>query len=180
MSSLEFSKNFFQLFDLPAQFELDQSLLGQRFRHLQQELHPDRYAGASDYQQRVAVQYSARVNEAYVTLRKPLARAIYLLQLAGMTGEDISSQHVDGGFLMEQMELREKLESIDKMVDPEMALDHLSNDISNAIKSHEVEFAQAFAREALEESAIACVKMQYLTRLLEEVEQIESMLIDSM
>ena len=71
----DFQQNYFQLFDLPVHFALDQAQLGARYRQLQGELHPDRYASASDHEQRLAVQYSALVNEAYATLRKPLARA---------------------------------------------------------------------------------------------------------
>ena len=66
---------------------LDATLLGEHFRRLQQELHPDRFAGASDHEQRVAVQYSGLVNQAYTTLRHPLPRALYLLQLRGMSRE---------------------------------------------------------------------------------------------
>ena len=56
MSYPEFQKNYYQLFDLPEQFALDERLLGEHFRRLQQQLHPDRYASASDHEQRIAVQ----------------------------------------------------------------------------------------------------------------------------
>lgn len=178
MSSPNFKQNYFQLFNLPQQFAQDQALLGARYRQLQKELHPDRYVSASDHEQRVAVQYSALVNEAYATLRKPLPRALYLLGLAGMSGEEISSQKIDGGFLIEQMELREKLESMDGLVDPDPVLEHLVTEISTDIKLHQAEFSQAYAAEELSAAAAACVKMQYLGKLLQEAEQIESDLMD--
>ena len=180
MSSLDFKQNYFQLFDLPVQFALDQAHLGARYRHLQGELHPDRYARASDHEQRVAVQYSALVNEAYATLRKPLSRALYLLALAGMSQEDISGQQIDGGFLIEQMDLREKLEAMNGLVDPDTVLDHLVTEISGDIQMHEGEFAGAYAANALPAAAAACVKMQFLEKLLREAEQIESDLMDKM
>jgi molecular chaperone HscB len=178
MSTPDFKKNYFQLFNLPEQFALDQAQLGARYRHLQGELHPDRYAGSSDHEQRVAVQYSALVNEGYATLRKPLARALYLLELAGMSQQEISGQQIAGGFLIEQMELREKLESMDGLVDPDTVLDHLVTEISGDIKMHQAEFAQAYAADELAAAAAACVKMQYLEKLLREAEQIESDLMD--
>ena len=98
MSLPDLQKNYFQLFDLPVDFQLDQAQLGERYRQLQKELHPDRYASASAHEQRLAVQYSALINEAYASLRKPLPRALYLLELAGMSKEDISGQQIDGGF----------------------------------------------------------------------------------
>ena len=180
MSSPNFKQNYFELFELPVQFTLDLAQLGARYRQLQGELHPDRYASASDHEQRVAVQYSALVNEAYATLRKPLGRALYLLELAGMSQQEISSQQIDGGFLIEQMELREKLESMDGLVDPDTVLEHLVAEINADIKVHQGEFAAAYTAKDLAVAAAACVKMQYLEKLLQEAEQIESDLMDNM
>ena len=100
MSYPEFQKNYYQLFDLPVQFDLDGTVLGEHFRKLQQQFHPDRFAGASVQEQRVAVQYSALVNQAYGVLRQPLSRALYLLELAGMSQQEVSAHKVAGGFLM--------------------------------------------------------------------------------
>lgn len=179
MSSPDFNQNYFQLFDLPVQFSIDRDVLGDRYRQLQRELHPDRYTGAADHEQRVAVQYSAFVNEAYAALRTPLPRALYLLELAGMTQQEISRQQVDGGFLIEQMELREKLESMYDLVDPDAALDHLVTEISGDIKMHQTEFETAYKQADLAAAASACVKMQYLEKILQEAEQIESELMDN-
>ena len=178
MVSPDFKQNYFELFDLPQQFGIDRAALGERYRHLQQELHPDRFAGRTDHEQRVAIQYSALVNEAHETLHKPLSRALYLLQLQGMSAEEVAAQKVDGGFLIEQMELREKLESIDDLVDPDTVLDHLVREISGDIKAHQGEFEQAYGQSDLPGAASACVKMQYLEKLLQEAEQIESDLMD--
>ena len=178
MSIPDFQRNYFQLFDLPVTFALDQTKLGARYRQLQRELHPDRYAGASAHEQRLAVQYSSLINEAYATLRKPLPRAIYLLETAGMSAETVAAKPVDGGFLIQQMELREKLEEMDDLVDPETALDHLVTEIGVDIAALQEQFARAFAAEDLSAAASACVKMQYLDKLLREAEQIESRLID--
>jgi molecular chaperone HscB len=178
MSTSEFQKNYFELFELPVQFNVDETRLGKSFRQLQQQLHPDRFAGASAHEQRVAVQYSALVNQAYTVLREPLARALYLLELQGISQQEVSSQQVAGGFLIEQMELREKLETITDMVDPETVLDHLMTEIVADIKIHQNEFKQAYEESELSEAAAACVKMQYLTKLLLEAEQIESRWLD--
>lgn len=145
---------------------------------MQSQLHPDRFASKSQHEQRIAVQYSAFVNQAYTTLRKPLDRAFYLLALAGMSAEQVSAEKVDGGFLIEQMDLREKLETIADLVDPETVLEHLLLEIAVDIKNHEREFVAGFEADKLNEAASACVKMQYLEKLLREAEQIESGLLD--
>ncbi|MEM1113916.1 MAG: Fe-S protein assembly co-chaperone HscB [Pseudomonadota bacterium] len=178
MVSPDFKQNYFELFELPQQFEVDLTALGQRYRQLQQELHPDRFAGRTDHEQRVAVQYSALVNEAHDTLRRPLNRALYLLQLQGMSAEEVAAQQVDGGFLIEQMELREKLESIDDLVDPELVLEHLMDEVEEDIAAHQREFVHAFEKDDVPAAASACVKMQYLDKLLVEAEQLEASLMD--
>jgi molecular chaperone HscB len=175
----DFHRNYFQLFDLPVDFSLDLAKLGARYRQLQREFHPDRYAGASAHEQRLAVQYSALINEAYTTLRKPLPRALYLLQLTGMSKEDIAGQQIDGGFLIAQMDLREKLETMSGLVDPESALDHLVAEISADFAALQEQFASAYTAGELSRAASACVKMQYLDKLLLEAEQLESRLTDS-
>lgn len=179
MSLPEFQKNYFQLFDLPEDFALDQVQLGKRYRQLQKELHPDRYASGSAHEQRLAVQYSALINEAYATLRKALPRALYLLELAGMSQEDIAGQQIDGGFLMAQMDLREKLVSLAEMVDPETALEHLGTEIGVDVNQLREQFSCAYAAGELSAAASACVKLQYLEKLLLEAEQMESRLIDN-
>jgi len=178
MTLPEFQRNYFELFDLPVGFALDQEQLGERYRQVQRELHPDRYASASAHEQRLAVQYSALVNEAYATLRKPLPRALYLLELSGMNRETIESQPLDGGFLITQMELREKLETIGELVNPEPVVDHLLAEIGEDIAVQLAEFARVYAAGDTARAATACVKMQYLDKLLAEAERIESSLLE--
>jgi molecular chaperone HscB len=178
MALLDFQRNYYQLFDLPQEFLLDQAQLGARYRQLQMELHPDRYASASAHEQRLAVQYSALVNAAYTALRKPLDRAVYLLELAGMGSEEISSQQVDGGFLIAQMELREKLESMTGMVDPQTALDRLITEIGEDVIELQGVFSVAYSAGEFPKAAAACVKMQYLDKLLLEAEILETSLLD--
>jgi molecular chaperone HscB len=178
MASPNFQQNYFELFGVPKIFDVDQALLSERFRQLQGQLHPDRYAGKSQHEQRVAVQYSAFVNQAYTTIKNPLERALYLLELAGMNSEQVAAEKIDGGFLIEQMELREKIESIADMVDPETALEHLMTEIAQDTKNHEREFVEALSADALNGAASACVKMQFLKKLHQEAEQIEAGLLN--
>ncbi len=178
MASPDFQQNYFELFSVSREFDLSLALLSERFRHLQGQLHPDRYASKSAHEQRVAVQYSAFVNQAYTTLKDPLERALYMLELAGVSAEQVSAEKIDGGFLMEQMELREKIESIADMVDPETALEHLMSEIAQDTKNHEREFVEALEADVLNGAASACVKMQFLRKLHQEAEQIEAGLLN--
>jgi molecular chaperone HscB len=104
---LDFSRNHFELFGLPVGFALDRELLAERFRALQDAVHPDRFARASDQERRLSMQASTRVNEGFQVLKDPLQRALYLLGLHPDPSAEAVPQ--DPGFLMEQMELRETL-----------------------------------------------------------------------
>jgi molecular chaperone HscB len=81
---IDFSRNHFELFGLPERFQFDAALLDRAYHRLQGEVHPDRYAAAGATEQRLALQSSARVNEAYQALKDPVARAQYLLLLHGV------------------------------------------------------------------------------------------------
>lgn len=105
---LDFSRNHFALFDLPERFRLDLAALEAAYRRLQSEVHPDRHAQGSDADRRVALQASARVNEAYRTLRAPVTRAEYLLSLHGIDPRDETDTHMPLDFLERQLERREQ------------------------------------------------------------------------
>ncbi|HTH41217.1 MAG TPA: Fe-S protein assembly co-chaperone HscB [Rhodocyclaceae bacterium] len=102
-----FNQDHFALFGLSQTFALDTALLEQRYREVQAKVHPDKHAHLPEPDKRQAMQWATRANEAYQTLKQPLNRARYLLQLAGHDPriEDNTAMPVD--FLMEQMELRE-------------------------------------------------------------------------
>jgi len=107
---MNLNENHFQIFGVPAQFEVNVAALEKRYRQLQREVHPDRFAAASQVEQRVSMQLATRVNEAYQTLKSPLRRAEYLLQLNGVDPEFETNTSMSPEFLMEQLELREALE----------------------------------------------------------------------
>src|SRR6266536_3145239 len=104
---IDFSRNHFELFGLEPRFRFDPALLDRAYRDLQSDVHPDRHAAGNDEQQRRALQSSARVNEAYRTLKDPVARAEYLLSLHGRDGSE-GDRGLDVEFLEKQLERREE------------------------------------------------------------------------
>ena len=107
---IDFSRNHFELFGLPLRYPIDGRLLEQTYRALQGAVHPDRYAGATDTEKRLALQASARVNEAYRTLRDPVARAEYLLSLHHIDATAEDDMRLPVAFLSRQLERREAAE----------------------------------------------------------------------
>ena len=100
----------FELFAVPARFAQDAAQLDARWKALQREAHPDRFAAQGPAAQRVAMQWSARINEAHRRLKDPLARAAYLCELRGAPIEAESNTAMPAEFLMQQMALREALD----------------------------------------------------------------------
>jgi molecular chaperone HscB len=100
----------FELFGIPRRFEQDRQQLDQRWRELQAEVHPDRFATAAAAGQRVAMQWAVRVNEAYQRLKDPLRRAAYLCELQGAPIDAENNTAMPAAFLVEQMEWREALD----------------------------------------------------------------------
>ncbi len=102
---MDFSQDHFALFGLPRQYALDPVRLGSRYHEIMAQVHPDKHAHLSDTEQRLAMQWTSRINEAYQVLSKPLSRAKYLLSLAGVDVDH--GTQMSGEFLMRQMEMRE-------------------------------------------------------------------------
>lgn len=96
--------NYFELFGLAARFSIDLHNLEQAFRKLQAESHPDRYASQSQAQQSLALQQSTIINDGYQTLRNPVSRAQFLINLSGKAE---SAPPLSSTFLMAQMEWHE-------------------------------------------------------------------------
>lgn len=106
---MNLEKNYFILLGQPQHFSVDNVVLKKRFRVLQRQYHPDRYAGATPQEQRLAVQFSAHLNTAFAVLNNPVLRAAHLLELAGITVDHQNSTIKDTGFLLEQMDIREAI-----------------------------------------------------------------------
>jgi molecular chaperone HscB len=102
--------NDFVLFGLPEQFVMDRADLDARWRKLQASAHPDKFAAEGAAAQRVAMQWSVRINEAYRRLREPLARAAYLCELRGAPIDAERNTAMPADFLMQQMSWREALD----------------------------------------------------------------------
>jgi molecular chaperone HscB len=178
MSSL-LAQNYFQLFSLPEQYRLERAALDAHYRELQRHIHPDRFASASDQQRRVSVQQAARINEAYDTLKDPLRRGRYLLDLRGLSLDDQQNSHQDPEFLMQQIELRESLAEVRRQADPLAALDRLSRDVRAQYRALESGLASALDDAGDVQAALTFVlRMQYFTRLQNEVQELEAELED--
>ena len=107
---LTLASNDFELFAVPARFAQDAGALDARWKELQREAHPDRFAAQGVLAQRQAMQWSVRINEAYQRLKQPLKRAAYLCELSGSPINAENNTAMPAEFLIEQMQWREALD----------------------------------------------------------------------
>ena len=127
------SQNFFKLLQIPEAFVIDIETLHQNYQNIQKEIHPDRFASFNQEAKMESVKKTAQVNDAYQTLKSPIRRAEYLLELHGFNLHDEKYTAVPQDFLMQQMEWREELET---HKDNKSHLEKLAHDI--AIKKNEM------------------------------------------
>src|SRR6266478_4559144 len=104
---IDFSQDYFALFGLPPRYRFDADQLDLAYRALQREIHPDRYATGDEAERRLALQSSARVNEAYRALKDPVGRAQYLLSLRGIDALAETNTALPAEFLQHELERRE-------------------------------------------------------------------------
>lgn len=169
------STNYFELFGLQPAYALDAEALTPRYRELQQQFHPDRFASGTAAEQAQAVQQAALINSAYQTLREPLARARYLLELAGHPLALESTTVGDVDFLAAQMELREELDEATTLEQ----LDAVRADVADWQASLQREFAADYRDGDWSEAADTVRKLQFLARLMDEVRDTEERLEDA-
>ncbi len=116
---MNLQSNDFELFGLTEQFAQERSALDSRWKSLQAQAHPDKFAAQGGAAQRLAMQWSVRINEAYQRLKNPLQRAAYLCELHGAPIQAHSNTAMAPAFLMQQIDWREALDDARKLADLE-------------------------------------------------------------
>jgi molecular chaperone HscB len=103
--------DYFSFMGLPRRLTLDPAELEQRFRTLSRQFHPDYFYNATPAERRASLERSSYLNDAYRTLKQPIARVEYLLQLEGFAPAE-SGNKVPPALLEEVFALNEELDEI--------------------------------------------------------------------
>ena len=157
----------FELFGLARRFEQDRAAIDGRWKDLQREAHPDRFAAQGAAAQRVAMQWSVRINEAYRRLKDPLKRAAYLCELhaAPVNAEDNTA--MPASFLMQQMEWREALDDARDVAE----LDRLAGEVRAARQAALQECGRLLDAEQDYAAAVSQVRaLMFIERFAGDVE----------
>lgn len=159
----------FAIFGLAPGYDIDTLQLHERYRDLQRTLHPDRYAQATEAERRASALVAARVNDAYATLRDPLARARYLLALHGLDTADGQRAALDPDFLQAQFEWREAFDSACGSRD-RTAFDALTGRLRTETRRRYDALASDFAQDdTLQHAASVVAELQFLEKLAADV-----------
>src|SRR6266851_2090785 len=151
--------NYYDFFGLEHRLDLDVKDLEKKFYALSRQYHPDLYTLKSQEEQQYALDATAILNDAYRTLRDPLARTEYLLKENGFDIGEQGSKNVPPELLEEVFELNMALEELrggDDSARPalEQARDKfvgMRNDIDRELETKFAEYDRTRNREVLSE-----------------------------
>ena len=147
--------NHFSLFGEQDTFNLDLITLEKKRKELLLAVHPDRFSGGSDGQQKLALQWTTKINEAFNTLKDPVQRALYLCKLKGRIIDVEKSKSFSFEFIEEQIEMRENLAKVAKDFHTENFNPNLVNEIesrastmlSDSVKALSTLFSENFSED---------------------------------
>ena len=158
----------FALLGLPRQFVQDAAQIDDRWKALQRQVHPDKFAAQGAAAQRLALQWSVRINEAYQRLKDPMRRAAYLCELHGAPIRAEDNTAMPAAFLMQQMEWREALE--DARTDGE--LDALDDEVAQALRAALAQCEQLIDQQQDYAGAARQVRaLMFIARFADDIER---------
>lgn len=170
---VDLKQNYFELFGLPVDFQIDERQLHDAHQQLQSAFHPDRFVNSTEQEKRLVVQKAAWINEAYQILHNPVSRARYMLQVSGLPMNDEHETTSDTAFLMEQIELREEMDECRSCKDPMRCCDHITGKLDQRSKEYSAEFENLFEKGELEQARQVSKKMQFVQRILDQIDDIQ-------
>lgn len=171
--------NPYELFELPLRYCIDKSVLRERLQKLQMATHPDRHVRDDAAARLQAANLSARINDAYQQLVDPVKRAEALARIRGVCLPNADSTVSDPVLLMQQMEAREKLASIERNKDIE-ALERFQDSILDEVQTVERQLDQLFEETVIDEDALHALltRLRFLGKLKNECARVEAALDD--
>jgi molecular chaperone HscB len=169
--------NFFTLLGVKPACQIDLDSVEQHYRQAQAKWHPDRFVNATAAERLAALQQTSLLNDAYTTLKTPLRRAEHLL--AVLDGDDCahSDQKLDKVFLLQQLELREELETLvhDRNLD---GLASLYKTVTEQLNSQWQTFSAQIQEQDWCAARLGLQKLQFLQKLQDEITHSEDRLLD--
>jgi len=170
-------QTYFELFSIVESFDIDPEALGESYRKLQAQYHPDRVSGLDDTARLQALQTSSIINQAFDTLKSPLKRAAYMLSLKGLDPDKYQQSLMSEDLLIQQMHWREQLEEAaqDENLN---ALDNLKKTAQTELQDCLAEFKTQLNEEELDKAKALYHKLQFINKILQEINRAEEKILD--
>ncbi|MGH1485688.1 MAG: Fe-S protein assembly co-chaperone HscB [Cellvibrionaceae bacterium] len=179
---MDLTQNYFALFGIEPSFQIDKAILADKYRQLQKDLHPDKFANKGATEQRLSVQFTSYVNTAYQTLKSPLLCAEYLLELEKHPVNSETLTVSDGGFLFKQMEWRERLsdlsDDIRSSISVEEKLSKLTDEVSVERADFLKQFERAYSDKQYEIAKESVAKLHFVEKMMLDIERLEDSLFE--
>ncbi|XP_029366118.1 iron-sulfur cluster co-chaperone protein HscB isoform X2 [Echeneis naucrates] len=156
--------SYFHIMDCDYTFTLDTQKLQTRYLQLQRSLHPDNFSQKSE---EYSESQSALVNKAYKTLRKPLSRGLYMLELEGMGIEEGTDSGADAEFLMELMEINEALDEAQTLEEA----NKIAQDTKGKLADLTEQTDAALRKGELQTAKALLAQMKYQANIEEKVKE---------
>jgi molecular chaperone HscB len=173
----EAGPDYYALLGLGERFAIDSAELERCYLERSRQVHPDRFVNAPASERVWALQASMQLNDAYRTLKKPMARAEYLLRRHGVTIGD--SEPLDPEFLMDILEQREQLAEA-KLAGDRARLRAFATAMEDRWEEALGRVAALFAgfeadgdREGLADIKVQVILLRYFRRYLDELDEME-------
>jgi molecular chaperone HscB len=167
LSVSSLTDNDFQIFGVPEQYEQSLPELDTKWKALQREAHPDKFAAQGATAQRLAMQWSVRINEAYQRLKDPLKRAAYLCELRGAPINAENNTAMPTAFLMQQIEWREQADEATSAAQIEALLAEVSESKQGLL----AQCGQALDKENASDAASSLVRsLMFIEKFESELE----------
>lgn len=155
---------YFEIMDSPKTFDVDTVQLNDKYKELQWKLHPDKFSDVSEEEKKISEEQSSRVNEAYVTLLKPLSRGLYLLNLHGERVTESEATSTDGEFLAAIMEKYEQISS-----SSEERLEEIQKENNEHLEKCIQDISDAFAQGDIQTARQEVIKLNYYNNVAEYI-----------
>ena len=165
----------FELFQLPVQYAQPRELLDARWKELQREAHPDKFAAQGAAAQRLAMQWSVRINEAYQRLKDPLQRAAYLCEMHGAAIRAENNTAMPPAFLIQQMEWREALEDASTLAQLEQIAQETAaaHKTQLAVIEHALDVEKDYAKAARDVRSLMFIQ-RFVSEIENRIDQLAS------
>jgi molecular chaperone HscB len=173
------SPDYFEFFEIPRKLTLDAKDLETRFYALSRKLHPDLFSRRSAREREYSLEATAILNDAYRTLRDPIARAHYVLRLEGFDLGEQGTKDVPPELLEEVFELNMALEELragDESVAPQLVearqrFEDMRDAVDRRLGDEFAAWDTSLARDTLAAVRALLNRRKYITNLIAQANE---------